>query len=239
MQDLRSEPPVCDRSIVIGSTLGIRPIVCAAFEISQLRALVDGYRVYVVEARFGRTEQENFCGQSVGAAIDGSPEHGTAFAVRYLYLFNGVLDARLKQIQERAVQVGMDGAVGVGIVIQAMPLAIFVDVLHQNPCAVAACIVDARIRDTLMHHNEISDGTTHRDFDRAAHGQSAQRCTALILHPCGSINSDICFLNLISLVVYSDIYIRDFFTNVSNSNITTHCTPHPLLIYTLMLLPPA
>ena len=153
------------RAVEICDTLRIRAIVRAALEIGQLRTFAARHRGEA-EARFGRTEQENFCRQAVRAAGDGR-RRAAAFAVRELYLLDGVLDVRLEQVQERAVQVGMDGAVGIIVGVQAVPCTVFIDVLHQKPCAVAAIVIDAG-RLALMDNDEVSGRTIYFQLDGAA-----------------------------------------------------------------------
>ena len=120
----------------------------------------------MVETRFGRTEQENLRRQAVRAAGNGLGR-AAAFAVREFYLLDGVLDVRLEQVQERAVQVGVDGAVGVIVSVRAMALAVFVDVLHQQPSTVAAIVIDAG-RLALMDDDEIFGRTIYFQLDGAA-----------------------------------------------------------------------
>ena len=96
-----------------------------------------------------------------------------ALAIRNLYLFDRIPDVRLEQTQEYAVQVRVGGTVGIIVGVRSMPLAAFVDVLHQKPRSGAAIVIDAG-RLALMDDYEIFGRAVDFDFDNAANGFRAQ-----------------------------------------------------------------
>ena len=67
----------------------------------------------------------------------------------------------------------MDAGILVGVIV-ATERGRGVDVFHQQPRAIAACVIDACIRDALMHNDKVLDRTVHFDFNGAANGLCAQ-----------------------------------------------------------------
>ena len=63
----------------------------------------------------------------------------------------------------------MDGAVCVVVDIRAVPLTFLIDVLHQQPSAVAGIIVDTGIRIPLVDHNELHPLAIHIQEDTFAY----------------------------------------------------------------------
>ena len=144
-----------------------------------------------------------------------------ALAIRNLYLLDGVLDARLDQIQECAVQVGMDGAVGIIVGGRAIPLAAFVDVLHQQPRSGAAIVIDAG-RLALMDNDKVSGRTIYFDFNDAAHGQTAYGAAALIDEPGLTIYADVHLLHLPGLTAHAHIEFGHFVCRAPGTEIDAH-----------------
>ena len=110
-------------------------------------------------------QQEDFTTQSVCAG-----RHRTiassAVLIRDFHLFDGVLDVIVEQVQEGAVQIGMDVGVLV-VVVRAVPMSGGLYVLQQQPSAVAALVIQAG-RLALMHDQEVSRRTAKVQFDSAA-----------------------------------------------------------------------
>ena len=115
----------------------------------------------------------------------------------------------------------MDAGILIGVVVSTKRTC-GVDVFHQQPCAVAACVIDARIRDALMHHQPVVVLAVHGDFDGLAHIVVAQRRAALIPQFSNTIYTNVCLLDLTRLTVYSDIHLGDAFHPTPNSDICTH-----------------
>ena len=130
----------------------------------------------MVEAHFCGAEQEDFGAQAVGAAGDGFAGAG-ALAVGNLYLLDHSLDLRVEQPQECAIQIAVNGAVFVIIYVGAVPLAVFINVFHQKPGAVAALIVH-RARFALMDDQKLFWSTIYIQlYDTAnRHGTQSSRC---------------------------------------------------------------
>ena len=122
-------------------------------------------------ANFIAGQQKYFGGKTIFTCRKAAP--AGALLVRNFHLFDSRSNFGINQVIEVIVQIGMGGATSIVVGVCSMPLAVFVDVLHQHPCTVAACVIDARIRDALMHDDEIFGRTVDFDFDDAANGLCA------------------------------------------------------------------
>ena len=116
----------------------------------------------------------------------------------------------------------MDGAVGVVVSARTTPLAVFVDVFHQQPRAIAACVINTSIRNALMHHQPVVVLAAHGDFDGLTHFVAAKQRAALIPQSSNPIHTNVCLLDLTCFTVYSDIHLGDAFRHPPNSDICTH-----------------
>lgn len=88
-------------------------------------------------ADFIARQQEDFSGKTIRTSSKAATRAGSVL-VRNLYLFDCVLDVRLEQVQKRAVQIGMDGAVSVVVDVRAVPCTGFIDVFKQNLRSITA-----------------------------------------------------------------------------------------------------
>ena len=102
---------------------------------------------------FRCAQQEDLAGQTVCSLLRRTAITAV-LSIRDLNLFDNIADVALEQIQERAVQVSVDVAAFVLVYIGAVPCAVLVDVLHQQPSAVARVIVH-RSGLALMDDNEL------------------------------------------------------------------------------------
>ena len=148
-----AEPPAGGRSVQFCNALVVGGRAGPRLKIGQLRTV---YReVGVVAGRpayFVTGQQEDFAGQAVRATLV-SAARTAVLAVRDLDLLDSVLDVAVKQVQERTVEITVNRAAFQLVHIRAVPLALFVDVLHQQPSTVARVVVQ-RTRFTLMDNNK-------------------------------------------------------------------------------------
>ena len=91
-------------------------------------------------ADFRAGKQEDFRGQAVGPAVDARTIAG-AGTIREFDLLDLGLDVLVEKVEEGAIEVAVDCAGGVVVDVGAVPLAVFVDVLHQQPNAVTARVI--------------------------------------------------------------------------------------------------
>ena len=122
-------------------------------------------------ADFRTGQQEDFRGQAVGPAVDGLAVAG-AGAVGKFDLLDLRLDVGVEQGEELIVQVCVDGAGGVVVDVGAVPLAVFVDVLHQQPHAVTARVVGGAGL-SLVNDDEVSRRAADFQLDGRADGLCA------------------------------------------------------------------
>ena len=92
------------------------------------------------EVDLSGAEQEDLRGKSAGTAGHGLSITGS-LSVRDFHLLDGIPDIGLKQVQEGRIQVVVDGAVLVVVVVGAVPLSAFIAVLHQKPRSITARVV--------------------------------------------------------------------------------------------------
>lgn len=117
-------------------------------------------------------QQENLRTQAVRPAID-VHAGATSGAVRDFRLSDLGPDVGVDQVEERAVQVAVDGAVGIVIDVGAVPLSALIQILHQQPCAVAGLVVDGR-RLSLLDNNEVPQSAVDFNLDDTAYGLAAE-----------------------------------------------------------------
>ena len=122
---------------------------------------------------FRCAQQEDLAGQTVCSLLRRTTRTAV-LAIRELDLLDCALNVAIKQFQERVVQVRVDVAAFVLVDISALPNAVLVDVLHQQPSAVARLVVHAG-RLTLMHDDELSRLAVDRQLDGTANGLGAQK----------------------------------------------------------------
>ena len=170
-----AEPPVGGRAAEVRNTLVVGGRAGSALEVRELRTVNREVVAFAGrQADFVARQQENLRGQTVRAALVGAAR-ASVLAVRELHLLNGVLDIAVKQVQERAVQVAVDRTTLQLVHIRAVPLTFFIDVLHQQPSAVAGVIVDTGIRIPLVDHNELHPLAIHIQEDTFAYIKTPDR----------------------------------------------------------------
>ena len=166
----RAQPPNGSGAAVVGNTLAVAARAVA--KVRQPNTILGEIAVVAGRpANLITRQQEHFGAQAVGAG--GKAAAGTsAVLVRNLYLFDGVADVTINQVEERTVQVAVNAGILVGVIVVA-ERGRGVDVLHQQPRSVAGIIIDAG-RLALLHNNKILGRAVDFDFDNAANGFRAQ-----------------------------------------------------------------
>lgn len=117
-------------------------------------------------------QQENLRTQAVRPAVD-AHAGAAAGTVRDFRLPDLGPDICVDQVEELVVEPLVDGAVGIVIDVGAMPLAAFVQVFHQQPCAIAGLVVDGR-RLPLLDNDEVPQGAIDFNLDDTANGFAAE-----------------------------------------------------------------
>ena len=148
-----AEPPDGGRAVQFCNALVQRRRAGPRLKVGQLRAILR--KILVVAGRppyFVTGQQEDLRGQTVRAALVRAARTAV-LAIRELYLLDCALNIAIKQFQECVVQVRVDVAAFVLVDISALPNTILVDVLHQQPSAVARLIV-YRTGLALMNNNK-------------------------------------------------------------------------------------
>ena len=166
----RAQPPNGSGAAIVCNTLAVTAgavaKVCQPHTVLREIAVVAGRPANLITR-----QQEHFGAQAVGAG--GKAAAGTsAVLVRNLYLFDGVADVTINQVEERTVQVAVNAGILVGVIVAERGRG--VDVLHQKPSTVAAGIIGAGVRVALLHNNKIFGRAVDFDFDNAANGFRAQ-----------------------------------------------------------------
>ena len=168
----RAGPPVGGGAVQVCDAL----VICAGsgpqLEVCQFCAVFRQVAPRRLTAHFNIGEQKHFGAQTICAAVDSHAGAG-AGAVGNLGLLDLVADVCIDQVEEGAVEVAVDGAAGIIIDVGTVPLAVFVDVLHQEPGAVAALIVDVG-RLALVDYDEVPQGTADFDFNDTSYGFGAK-----------------------------------------------------------------
>src|SRR5699024_4920058 len=177
----RAGPPAGGRTVVLCNTFLVGCRAGSGGEVIQLRAVLREIRAVALgPAQLIAGRQEDFAAQAVGAGC-----HRTAAArtivVRDLYLLDGLPDIRIEQIQEGSVQPAVDVRIFV-VVVGPVPLSCGIDVLHQQPGAVAAVIVQAG-RLALVHNDEVLRTAVQVQFEDRADGLGAE------FHICYDVSS--------------------------------------------------
>ena len=149
-----AEPPAGGRAVQVRNTLVVGGRAGPRLKVGQLRAILREKPVVSGRpADFVTGQQENLTGQAVRATLV-SATRTAVLTVRDFDLLDSILDVAVKQVQERAGQAGVDVAAFQLIHIRAVPLTLFVAVLHQQPSAVAGFVIDAA-RFALMDNDKL------------------------------------------------------------------------------------
>lgn len=115
------------------------------------------------EVDLSGAEQEDLRGKSAGTAGHGLSITGS-LSVRDFHLLDGIPDIGLKQVQEGRIQVVVDGAVLVVVVVGAVPLAVLIDVLTKEPCTITRAIIQ-RTWQALMNTQVILSNSVLIELD--------------------------------------------------------------------------
>ncbi len=162
-----AEPPAGGGPVEFGDFLAG---AVAVLEVIQLRAVVYDVAVDIALriTNLAVGQQEDFAGKSISPAVDGL----AGAASRSVWNFDLLdlrLDIRVEPGKEGAVQVRLDGAVGVVVDVGAVPLTGFKDVLAQQPGPVAGGVVKAGglalVDDDVIHQRPVFfqlDNTAYR-----------------------------------------------------------------------------
>lgn len=139
-------------------------------EVVQQRALVGQAGLWAAGVPISRMDKRKIWALTLRAGVDVG-----AFGIGQPDGLDRRADAAVQQLQKGAVQPGVDRRIGVAA--GAAPGALAVDVLHQQPGALAAGVVDVGVGVALVDHQKFGVGAVYLQGDGAAHLLGSQsRC---------------------------------------------------------------